>query len=96
MTLRVLMKLFAQLLGRCSPKGFVAIYGTSLTTALLIQRSLSLETTNTLTVEPMASTKIVEITDKSACAQWCPLRHFPGLVALGSKVSCLSSGNCVH
>jgi hypothetical protein len=37
------------------------------------------------------STKIAEIPNKAACAAWCPVASFPGLVALGSKVSCLGS-----
>jgi hypothetical protein len=39
------------------------------------------------------STKITEIPNKSACAAWCPIASFPGLVALGSKVSCVCLGS---
>lgn len=42
------------------------------------------------------TTKITELTDKLVCAEWCPIREYSGLVALGSKVRFLLQDEHIH
>jgi hypothetical protein len=53
-----------------------------------IASTLTADTYNSLTI---MNTKITEIGNKAACAVWCPLRQYPGLMALGSKVRTVGS-----
>jgi hypothetical protein len=41
------------------------------------------------------NTKISEITGKSACVAWCPVRGFADVVAVGAKVSFRKSWNFI-
>lgn len=47
----------------------------------------AVDNTQASTLTPSSvSTKITEITGKSACVVWCPINSHPDVIALGAKV----------